>query len=187
MVRAFTGRPVPAPALDRVLDAARRAPTAGNTEGWALVVLEGAETAAFWDATTTAEWRRSARRWPGLAAAPVVVAVFTSPDRYRARYGEPDKRASGLAGEPWPVPYWFVDAGQVIMSMLLAATDTGLGACVLGNFRGEEALTDALGVPEGWRYAGAVLLGEPAAGDPPSASLRRPWRQAGSAIHRGRW
>lgn len=188
MVRAFTGRPVPDQVLDRVLGAAARAPTAGNTEGWALVVLAGeVETAPFWQATTTQGWRRTARRWPGLSAAPVVVAVYTSPDRYRQRYGEPDKAASGLARDGWPVPYWFVDAGQVVMAMLLAATDAGLGACFLGNFRGEEALAHALGVPGGWRYAGAVLLGEAAGDDPASASAGRPWRAAGTAVHRGRW
>lgn len=188
MVRSFTGRPVPDHVLARVLDAAGQSPTAGNTEGWALVVLAGeAETAPFWAATTTAPWRHRSRRWPGLSAAPVVVTVFTSPDRYRQRYGEPDKATSGLDRQQWPVPYWFFDAGQVVLAMLLTATDAGLGACFLGNFRGERALVGALGVPTGWRYAGAVLLGEAAGGDPPSASADRRWRSTGTAVHRGRW
>jgi nitroreductase len=188
MVRSFTGRPVPPHLLDRVLDSARRAPTAGNTEGWALVVLAGeAETAPFWAATTTEAWRRTARRWPGLSAAPVVVVVLASPERYRQRYGEPDKAASGLDRDDWPVPYWYFDAGQVVLTMLLTATDAGLGGCFLGNFRGEEALGRTLGIPAGWRYAGAVLLGEAAGDDPPSASVSRPWRTAGATIHRGRW
>lgn len=187
MVRAFTGQPVPDPVLRTILDAAQRSPTAGNTDGWALVVLRGAETAGFWQATTTDAWRASARRWPGLAAAPVVIAVFASPDRYRARYAEPDKAASGLDRAEWPVPYWFVDAGQVVLTLLLAATEAGLGSCFLGNFRGEESLVAALGVPTGWRYAGAVLLGEAAGDDPVSSSLRRTWRQTDDAVHYGRW
>lgn len=188
MVRSFTGRPVDGQVLDRLLAAARRSPTAGNTEGWALVVLRGAdETGPFWEATTDVAWQQRSRRWPGLTKAPVVVAVFTSPDRYRDRYAEPDKAASGLAGDPWPVPYWFVDVGQVVATLLLAAVDAGLGGCFLGNFRGEEELRAALGVPPGWRYAGAVLLGEPAHDDPRSPSLDRSWRHSDSSVHRGRW
>lgn len=188
MVRAFSGRPVPPAALHAVLDAATRAPTAGNTEGWALVVLQHpSETAVFWEATTTERWRRTSRRWNGLSAAPAIVVVLTHPDRYRSRYAEPDKAASGLDSGEWPVPYWFFDAGQAAMSMLLAATDAGLGSCFLGNFRGEAALMDALGIPAGWRYAGAVLLGEAADHDPRSRSLDRSWRRSEGPIHFGGW
>src|ERR1700722_14953836 len=168
MVRSFSGEPVPTEVLDHVLDLACRAPSAGNTGGWDTVVLVGPdETSAFWDATTTADWRARSRRWPGLSLAPVVVALFVHPDAHRARYAETDKAASGLgtpgsvlegaggaAGadvpgvDPWPVPYWFVDGGFAVMVMLLAAANAGLGACFLGNFRGEAALRGALGVPD---------------------------------------
>jgi nitroreductase len=87
----------------------------------------------------------------------------------------------------WPVPYWFVDAGHVVMSILLAAVDNGLGACFLGNFRGEEPLLDRLGTPPGWRYVGSVLLGEAGGDDPPSSSLSRPRRDLASMVHYGRW
>ena len=96
MVRSFSGDPVPGEVLDEVLDLACHAPSAGNTGGWDAVVLCGPdETAAFWDATTTSEWRARSRRWPGLALAPVVVALFVDPDAYRTRYRQPDKESSG--------------------------------------------------------------------------------------------
>ncbi len=194
MVRSFSSAPVPAEVVDWVLDLACRAPSAGNTGGWDAVVLTGSEqTAPFWEATTTAAWRARSRRWPGLGAAPVVVALFVDPDAYRARYREPDKQSSGLGchdpdgADQWPVPYWFVDGGFAAMVMLLAATDAGLGACFLGNFRGEDALHGALGVPGDRRYVGAVLMGEPAEADPPSPSLARGRRQPSEVVHRGRW
>jgi nitroreductase len=214
MVRSFSGAPVPVAVLDRVLEMACSAPSAGNTGGWDAVVLCGPEeTALFWEATTTADWRARSRRWPGLRRAPVVVALFVDPGAYRARYRQPDKVASGLGGEletradepgadraegarqaeasdradPWPVPYWFVDGGFAVMVMLLAAADAGLGACFLGNFRGETALRRALGVPGDRRYVGAVLLGEPGGADPPSASLARGRRRPSEVVHRGRW
>jgi nitroreductase len=195
MVRSFSGAAVSPEVLEGVLELACTAPSAGNTGGWDAVVLVGpAQTAAFWDATTTADWRERSRRWPGLALAPVVVALFVHPEAYLARYREPDKRASGLGGDgpsgddgTWPVPYWFVDAGLAAMVMLLAASDAGLGACFLGNFRGEPDLRAVLGVPDDRRYVGAVLMGDPGGIDPPSPSLARGRRSVPDVVHRGRW
>jgi nitroreductase len=190
MVRSFTGSPVPAAALHGILAASLRAPSAGNTQGWDAVVLEGpAQTAPFWAATTTQDWRDRSSRWPGLERAPVVVALFADPGAYVARYREADKAPSGLGSGPeaWPVPYWFVDAGQVVMALLLAAVDAGLGALFLGNFRGEAALRRSLGVPEDRVYVGAVLVGEPDRDDPPSTSSGRPRRSPEAVFHRSAW
>lgn len=190
MVRSFSGASPAPDVLDTVLASAVRAPTAGNTQGWDAVVLEGPDqTDGFWDATTTAEWRERSPRWPGLRRAPVVVAVFSDPAAYLARYGEPDKVRSGLGSThgAWPVPYWDTDAAMAVMVLLLAAVDAGLGACFLGNFRGEIALKEVLGVPVGLRYFGAVLIGEPGGEDPPSSSASRPCRASEEVFHRGHW
>ena len=66
MTRAFDERPIDAGVLDELVELAARAPSAGKTQGWHLVVLEGDETALFWDATLPARWvrRQSHRRWP---------------------------------------------------------------------------------------------------------------------------
>ena len=140
MVRSFSGVSVPEGVLDDILALACAAPSAGNTGGWDAVVLAGAaQTSAFWDATTTPDWRARSRRWPGLARAPVIVALFVDPEAYRARYREPDKRASDLGGgggdgsEPWPVPYWFVDGGFAALVMLLAASTPGSGRASWGT------------------------------------------------------
>jgi nitroreductase len=188
MVRSFSGRPVPEPLLRQLLDAALRAPSAGNTGGWDAVVLQGRpDLSVFWEATTTARWRAESRRWPGLERAPAAVVLFSRPAAYAERYAEPDKEASGLAAGPWPVPYWFVDAGFPALLLLLGAVDAGLAACFLGNFRGEEALARALGVPDDRRYVGTVLLGEPGDPDPPSLSLARGRRRAEDVVHWARW
>jgi len=194
MVRSFSARPVDPAVLDAIVTASTAAPTAGNSGGWDAVVLEGpGQTGAFWEATTTEDWRARSRRWPGLCAAPVVVALFSDPAAYVDRYREPDK-ADKAAGddlgdgpEAWPVPYWFVDAGFAVMTLLLGAVEHGLGACFLGNFRGEAALGAALGIPAGHRYVGAVLIGEPGGDDPPSSSLARARRPRSAMVHRGRW
>ena len=102
-------------------------------------------------------------RCGGLARAPVVLLAYSSADLYVARYAEPDKAGSGLGRTQrrWPVPYWIGDAAFGVMAVLLGAVDAGLGACILGAFRGEAELAAALGVPDGWRLFCAVRSAGP--------------------------
>ncbi len=188
MTRNFTGRPLDRAVVDNLLAAALLAPSAGNTQGREFVVLEGPEeTSEYWRTTTDEAWRTTSRRFEGLSRAPVVVLVLADPGAYAARYREPDKARSDGADVEWVVPYWFVDASFATMTLLLAAADRGVGAAFLGNFRGEGRLCSALGVPEGLRWLGAVLLGEGAEPDPPSSSAARPRRTVAESVHRGRW
>lgn len=188
MVRAFTDEPVAPEMVDDLIDLARRAPSAGNTQGRAFVVLSGrTETARYWDVTLPRE-RREQFRWPGLVDAPVVVVALVRPDAWVERYAEPDKEATGLgegSGE-WPVPYWWVDTGMAVEHLLLGATEVGLGACFFGLFRHEEAVLAALGVPAGWRAVGAIALGHPAP-DEPGRSAARGRPSLDEVIHRGGW
>jgi nitroreductase len=187
MVREFEDRPVPSDLVDELCDLARRAPSAGNVQAVDLIVLEGAETARYWDVTLPVE-RRDSFRWPGLVAAPVLVLVAVTPHRYLERYGEPDKAGTGrgVGAEAWPVPYWWVDAGAALEHLLLAATDAGLGACLFGAFDHEAAVADALGVPAEVRLVATVAVGWPAP-DRPGRSAGRPRRPLDQVIHRGGW
>jgi len=188
MVRSFAERPVDPDVVERIVAAALRAPSAGNTAGTAWVVLQGAaQTSGYWDATTDAHWRDTSRRWEGMRRAPVILLAYASPASYVDRYAQPDKAASGLGADPdaWPVPYWTGDAAFGVMTVLLGAVDAGLGACLLGNFRGETTLAAKLGVPEDWALFCAVLLGHPDGGDHRSASLDRP--EPSERVHFGRW
>ncbi len=188
MVRAFTGDPVDPVVVDGLVDLARRAPSAGHSQGWAFVVLEGAEqTARYWDITLPAE-RRASFGWPGLVDAPVLVLALLRPDAWVERYAEPDKASTGLGdgqGE-WSVPYWWVDGGMAVEHLLLGAVEAGLGACFFGVFRNEAEVLAALGVPQGWRALGTVALGHPAA-SPPGQSAHRGRRTLEEVLHRGGW
>jgi nitroreductase len=187
MTRNFSGRELPPGLLDSMLADALRAPSAGNTQGREFVVLEGAsQTSLYWQAATDEGWRSRSRRFEGMSRAPVIVLPFADPEAYMARYREPDKSPRGTDVE-WVVPYWFVDAAFATMALLLGATDRGLGAAFLGNFRGEDALRAVLGVPDRLRWLGAVLLGEPLQPDPPSTSAGRARRTLEESVHRGGW
>lgn len=188
MVRAFTAEPVGPEVVDELIDLARRAPSAGNSQGRAFVVLAGAtETARYWDITLPPD-RRDGFRWPGLVGAPVVIVALVRPDAWVERYAEPDKAATGLGQGPgeWPVPYWWVDAGMAVEHLLLGATAAGIGACFFGLFRHEEAVLAELGVPAGWRAVGTIALGHPAP-DEPGRSAGRGRPPLDDVIHRGGW
>lgn len=185
MVRNFDGRPVPPETVARILDNARRAPSAGFSQGWAFLTLEGAdETGRFWDALFPAE-RRSDFAWPGLFRAPVIIVPLSHKQAYIDRYAEADKGWTDRDERRWPMPYWHIDTGFAAMLMLLTAVDAGLGALFFGIFD-LPAFRAAFGVPEAYEPIGAIALGYPLP-DRPSASLRRGRRPGAAVVHRGRW
>jgi nitroreductase len=188
MVRNFTTDPIGSDSLDRILDAGRRAPSAGFAQGTEFLVLEGrTDVERFWSCTFDPA-RRSSFRWQGLFQAPVVVVPFANADAYLARYREPDKAPTGLGeGEDsWPIPFWLTDAAMSVENMLLAAVDEGLGALFFGIFAGEEQLRREFDVPASYRALGAVAVGHPAP-DEPSRSIARGRKPADEVIHRNRW
>jgi len=177
MTRAFGRDPVPAAVLADLVDLASRAPSAGKTQGWHLVVLEGDHTERFWDVTLPTE-RRAAFRWRQLLDAPVIALPLADPHAYLGRYAEPDKAASGLGvhTEVWPAPYWTIDAAMAVNTLLLAAEDAGVGALFFGVFQGEGALREELTIPDRLELLGAIALGyppDPTSGRHSSQGLRR--------------
>jgi nitroreductase len=203
MIRAYDeARPVPSDALEAVLAAALRAPSAGFTQGISFVVLSSAEEReTFWRATAEADsaWLR------GMRSAPTLVLVWTSEDTYLDRYAEPDKGWTDRDPARWSAPYWYVDAGMASMAALLAAVDRGLGACFFGiPVFGIPAVREAFGVPPDQLSVGVISLGyaesapemrpEPVEGRPATGSAaitgsptRRPRKPISELIHRGNW
>ena len=89
MIRSYQeDRQVPPDALDAILGAALRAPSAGFTQGVSLLVLSSdRERETFWQAgaESNSTWLR------GMRTAPALVLVWTSEQAYLDRYAEPDK------------------------------------------------------------------------------------------------
>jgi nitroreductase len=214
MVRRYDpDTPVTADALDAVLAAALRAPSAGFTQAVSLVVLESPEERArFWSATASpsdpvprgddpslpvgvpvagAPQPRANRWLDGMRTAPVLVLLLTDREAYLDRYAEPDKGWTDRDEDRWSAPYWFVDAGMAAMALLLRAVDLGLGACFFGVPTDRiTAVHAAFGVPPELLSVGVVSLGHPATdGDRGSrgSPTRRTRRPAPELIHRGSW
>ena len=190
MVRNFApDRPVPPDVLDRILTNALHAPSAGFSQGWAFLVLEGREeTERFWSVTWDgADEERGRFRWQGLFEAPVLIVPMSHKQAYLDRYAEPDKGVADKRESFWPVPYWDIDTGMAALLMLLSAVDAGLGALFFGIFPEHLAgFRSAFAVPDAYTPIGAIALGHRAP-DEPSPSLKRGRRPLEDVVHRGRF
>ena len=181
----YADRPVDRDLLTRVLDGARKAPSAGFTQGARFLVLEGEQVEQFFRTTYPPEVDVAQ-----MLPCPVVVLPLQDPDAYVARYAEPDKAQFGLGTgrDAWRVPYWTVDSAFATMAVLLAATAAGLGGWFFSVFARERELLDSLGVPAQVSAIGALTLGYPRDDAPSSGSVRsRPRRELSDRIRWGRW
>jgi nitroreductase len=154
MHRSFRPDPVPRDAVERIAQTIRRAPSGGFSQGQSIVVVT--------DEAMRAEIaRRFDTDW--VATAPVLMAISANERVYHERYNEPDKlAATGGVEVTWPVPYWFVDAGALMMLVLLAAIDEGLAGAFIGHPDQKRIFEELLGLPEDVVPIGLAILGRPA-------------------------
>lgn len=185
MIRRYRADPIAPTIVERIVDTARRGPSAGFSQGVDFVVVTDAGTRSR-IADLCGEHEHVARgREPWLSVAPVHVVPCVRASAYRQRYAEPDK--AGSAGpDGWAVPFWWVDGGAALMLLLLAAVDEGLGAGVL-DIEDRDGVRRLLDIPDEVEPLVLVTLGHPAAGQPPSSGTRRPRRPFAQQVHRGRW
>ncbi len=188
MVRDFSDEPVARPLLDQLMANATRIPSAGYSQGFAFVVLtEPEQRQLFWQTTSGPEWRGESES-VSLTRAPVVIVPLAHKQAYLDRYALPDKADTPLSMEAhWPAPYWDIDTGFGVMLILLTAVNLGLGALFFGIFRGEQALMDALGVPEGYRPIGAIAVGRPTPGERSRPELPTGRRRLDEVVRWERW
>src|SRR5579872_2170578 len=159
-VRSFTDEPIEPEQLDRILEAARRTPSASNRQPWDFVVV-----------TERAQLGRLATVWRGaghVARSAATVALI-APRREAPREQALDQ----------------YDLGQATMSIALAAADLGIGSAHAAV--ADQALArELLGFPQDRFCAYLIALGHPA--DRPLAPLRRVNRRPfEDVVHRGRW
>lgn len=188
MVRDFSDESVDRPLVETLMANATRIPSAGFSQGFAFVVLtEPERRRLFWDTTSGPEWRGESES-ASLTRAPVVIIPLARKQAYLERYALPDKAHTPLSREEhWPVPYWDIDTGFGVMLILLTAVDLGLGALFFGIFRGQQALMDALGVPEGYRPIGAIAVGHPTPGHRSKPELQTGRRLLDDVVKWERW
>ena len=160
-VRHLTVQDLSTSTVDTILEAAIRAPSAGNRQAWHFVVVRRTEV------------KRALARAAGgqtfVATAPVVIVVCADPERSAARYAD---RGRDL--------YCLQDTAAATEHILLAATALGLGCCWVGAFD-EKAAARALALPGHLRPVAIVPIGQPAA-KPSKPSSRRPLSEVVSFV-----
>ena len=154
-IRKFKPDPIPEEHLNRVLEAARLAPSAGNRQPWRFVVVQ--------DENTRAKLAELADHQTFVGAAPVVMAVF----------GDPDDSPAGYRQDPMVA--YKQDPMIAVEHMCLAAVELGLGTCWIGPASPNydvEAIKRLLGVPERMYMTCLLPLGYP--DQAPNARSRKP-------------
>lgn len=188
MTRSFVSSPVAPGVIEECVDLAGRAPSAGKSQGWHVIILEGDDVARYWDIALPPD-RRSTFAFPGLLRAPALLISLCDPRAYLSRYSEEDKRATGLGASTtnWPAPFWTIDASFSTMTLLLALEDAGLGALFFAHAN-EAGLRDVFGIPDEVQIIGVIAAGhKDLDGDIGGRSAGRPRRDLSSVIHRSRW
>ncbi|WP_309492096.1 nitroreductase family protein [Candidatus Hecatella orcuttiae] len=150
-IRSYKKEEVKDEDLNRLLEAGRWAPSAGNVQPWEFIVVKRGEAKA--------KLAQAALNQRFIAEAPVVIVVCADLQRASWAYGE---RGETL--------YCLQDTAAAVQNMLLAAHALGLGTCWVGAFH-EEAVRRSLDIPPRVRPVALLPIGKPA-GRPPSMSKR---------------
>jgi nitroreductase len=192
MVRAYTDEPVSAEAVQRILQAANRAPSAGFSQGYALMTLQGAgQLGPFWELMQAYHGadENAGPSFDPVTRAPLVVVPLSCKDIYLDRYALQDRGWTDKDEARWPVPYWDIDTGFMALLMLLAAVDEGLGALFFGIAPVQMAQFRAMyGIPEQYTPIGAVAVGHPEpTADLGGSARKRQRRPLADLVHQGRW
>lgn len=192
MTRTYTDEAVDPAIVERAIEHATRAPSAGFSQGWAFVVLDTpADVRRFW--TASSDDVDAPDTWlAGMMRAPVVVVPCSIKSAYLDRYAQPDKGWEDRAESRWPMPFWDLDTAMASLLILQTATDAGLGSCFFGIVPDRVTeVKEALGLAgdDAPHPIGAITIGHPAprregAQGSPTRRRRTPWQQV---AHRGRF
>ncbi len=151
-IRAFTAEPVEAEQIHTILQAASRAPSAGNLQAYEIYVVA--------DRGALGRLTRAALDQPCIAQAALALVFCAHPARSAGKYGQ---RGKAL--------YSVQDATIACVYAQLAATALGLASVWIGAFD-EEGARKALGLEEGLRPVAILPIGH--AAEKPEVTSRRP-------------
>jgi nitroreductase len=187
MHRAFLSDALPEEQIERIAGVIRRAPSGGFAQGGSIVVVTDAATRAeIAEAFGDEHYSSNGRNY--IADAPAHLVISANESLYHARYTEADKlEATGGTEVAWPVPYWFVDAGALMMLVLAAAIDEGLASAFIGHPDQKRIFGELLGLPAEVVPIGLALIGRPGEAPPAGSRLKARRRREGELVHWQRW
>ena len=143
--RSYLDKPVEQDKIDRILEAARLAPSACNSQPWKFVVVTDPEKRML-VADATASKILSMNHFSKQA--PVQLVLIEENANF----------TSSVGGWATNKHYPHIDLGIVASHICLAATDEGLGSCMIG-WCDEKKIRKALEIPKDKRVMMVILLG----------------------------
>jgi coenzyme F420-0:L-glutamate ligase/coenzyme F420-1:gamma-L-glutamate ligase len=169
-VRRFDARAVSRDDVDRILEAARWAPSNHNRQPWKFMVMEGRERLRDLAEQVRLGMERKLQSLPEVAtvhaaglvqygtffsSAPVlIVAMHKLPIAAAAPLWDGTRNPELVSGEPLSV-------AMAMQNLMLAAHSLGLGTCVMTAPLLADNLTELLLVPPGFAITGLIALGHP--------------------------
>ncbi len=146
--RFFSKQPIDEEVLRKLVYAAHRAPTGGNTPYRRVMVVNDEKTLRVLKMVC-----------PGILGEPsAVLLIYT------------DLKIAELRGKSTQFSS-LVDAGAAAENVALAATALGVGSCFTMSYS-EVAVKELLGIPDGFRTGVMVQVGYPEEGQPPAVRQR---------------
>ena len=161
-VRAFKPDPISEELLNKILEAAQWAPSAGNCQARDFIIVKDPEMKKELCAAALYQYF--------IEEAPVNVVVCANEERSARRYSNRGRML-----------YCLLDAAAAIQNMLLAVHALGLGACWISAFRDKE-VAEVLNLPEWLRPVAIIPVGYPA--EKPWPTPRIPLEEL---VHRERY
>jgi len=150
-VRVYQDKPIPEEKLRKILEAARLAPSARNSQNYQLIVVKDEKIIKELADGDTSE--------PFIYTAPVVIVAVALKPEYIM---------------PGGIPAYPVDIAIAIDHITLVAVKEGLGSCWIGGFN-QERVKEILAIPEKYRVVVLLSLGYPA--ENPDRKARKPLRE----------
>jgi nitroreductase len=138
-VRKFKDQEVPKATVEKIIDAARWAPSAGNIQPWQFYVV--------YNDNKKRMLISAALNQRFVGEAPVLIVVCVQPELSGAHYRERGRKL-----------YCLQDSAAAVQNILLAATAYGLGSCWVGAFKKTEVI-EALDLPMGTLPVAMIPLG----------------------------
>lgn len=177
-VRRFADAPLPPDTVERLIEAARWAPSASNRQAFRFVAIQSAEARGHMAQLVRQSLEEAVARVPEgqratllkyaenfvlFESAPLVlVAYHRAGNPLAERLGLPAERDVGALSS----------VSAAIMNLLLAAHALGLGACwMTGPLFAASALEAYLKIPAGWNLSAVIPVG--IAAETPAAPNRR--------------
>jgi len=143
--RAYLDKPVEIEKLERILEGVRIAPSACNAQPWKFVVVTDTEKRlAIADAMTNKLLSMN----HFTKQAPVQIVVVEEKANF----------SSTVGGWATDKHYQHIDLGIAAAHITLAATDEGLGSCIIG-WCSEKKVQRVLDIPRNKRVVMVILLG----------------------------